>query len=47
MVKMSEINKENYLQKIAEISKKKTAWVKDFEESKKPKKSMELKRANK
>lgn len=48
---MSEINKENYLQKIAEISKKKTEWIKDFveiqntlSEEKKPTVAEEFKR---
>lgn len=42
------MNHQERLQKmIKKIAKKKTAWVKEFEESKKPKKSMELKRVNK
>lgn len=40
-------NQERLQKMIKKISKKKTAWVKDFEESQKPKKSMELKRVNK
>lgn len=42
------MNNQERLQKmIKKIAKKKTAWVKDFEESQKPKKSLELKKANK